>query len=335
MVMPLYLEAAGAISSVGLSAPQTLAAMRAGLEGVELLPYLGRGGQELLASPTPLLAQGLSPEERLTVLSALALTECASGDTQEAPIAVLVVGSEAIKDRHRFLNGLQDQLPFHLDFEASDLFSLGSSALVDAFTHARSLLQTKTAVYVVAVDTLLTLDQIRRLDAAGKIYSEKNSDGFTPGEAAVAIRVSSRASQGTWALISGAVAASEPSFETKDETNLSQGMSCALRGALAESGATAEELMLLVNNASGQKTDFDELSLAAVRVLVRRGPEPTSMSVAEAVGHTGAASGLLSCLLAAFLLKHRFVESTKAMAMILGDDTERRAAVVLEAVNHG
>jgi 3-oxoacyl-[acyl-carrier-protein] synthase-1 len=221
---PAEIVAIGMVTPVGLSAPQTAAAVRAGIGRLAESAVNDRFGAPLVMGlvdddELPPLVEELEDRclltraERLVRLAGPALRE-ALAEAPPDPIPWLLglreprapaQGSVAQDLGRRSLPGIAPELgpeilemlsiqtEIAFDASCSRIYPLGRAAGLVALAEAVELLRRgrAPAVLVGAVDSYLDIGLLEALDAEGRLRTGEVSDGFVPGEGAAFLLLAS------------------------------------------------------------------------------------------------------------------------------------------------
>lgn len=359
----IVLTGLGAVSPVGLSAPATCAALRAGIarlgeiethavEGPQLEPRPATGGRvptewlagepeaeewpghERFGSPRPPLGTHLvaSGAARLVELARVAAREAweQAGLAVAATRVTLYLGVDERDDAEavaRELGPLAASLVAERTGRAAALTALDRAA--------RDLAAGRIECALVGgVDSLVRAEILEALDRAGRLRQAGRPGGVTPGEGAgfvVVERERSARARGANPIVRvlGTAVAEEPTAGT-DEPNRGEGLTRALRAAREAAGAL-EAKPLVVCDLDGDRYRALEWSYAELRVL---GDLPGGAEVwhhADCVGDAGAAHNALGLVWAATALERGYAR--RAAALVWGASAGKtRAAAVLGAM---
>ena len=343
----------GALSPVGANAEQTCAAIRAGMAAFkqhayyECIPDTTQQNDEptCYTASVPVIDPYLDGPERLLQLALPALHElidnvqfnlqdaCASGLFLALPQGDEVVNSWQLDTW--FIPQLCQRLSL-ADFKTTKINQEGRSGVFSLVADAIEALQTGQLDYCIVggVDSWLIAKRMALLDADWRFKSERNVDGFIPGEAAVMLMLETAAhaqARGAPALTRiGAVGfGMEPETLYSDQVSTGQGLADALNGAL-QSPTTQHFLESVYCDLNGESYSAFEWGL----MLARLGPTLEHIKKlihpAENCGDVGAASGglLLACASKAF--QHGHPIGHEAL-LWTASDTGKRSAISLAA----
>jgi 3-oxoacyl-[acyl-carrier-protein] synthase-1 len=333
----LSVLSSGLVCSIGLDARSACAALRCGIHGATETHFLGRGGEPILGCSVP-LTEPLRGIDKLIKMAAPAVGECLRSPerlpSKEIPL-LLVLPEEDRPGRPRGLDG--EMIPriaaelkakFHKD---SQVFALGRIGIAHALKRAEALIhEGKIAQCILAgVDSHLVGASLDAFDAKGRVLTSVNSDGFVPGEAAGALLVGATGStKGDELTCRGlAFAVEEASIESEKPLR-AEGLVRAVRGALADAGATTDDFDYRITDVSGPQYQFREAALAIGRVIRKVKPTLELWHPADCIGEVGAAIG--PCMLAVALEAARKKYAPgPGLLCHLGNDDGRRAALLL------
>jgi 3-oxoacyl-[acyl-carrier-protein] synthase-1 len=339
MTPPLATLAAGAVSSVGLSAPATCAAIRCGINNFDETHFIGLAGDWLIGSEVQ-LEQRWHGLTKLAKMAALAVRECLGALPQPptAPMPVVLCLSE--EDRPGRLPGLGGPLLLDIERELGAKFHPDSTIVAQGRVGgAIGLLRAQKLVYerqhahvlLVGVDSYLTSSCLLAFEERDRLQTAENSDGFVPGEAAAAI-VFGRATPPSGSLLT----CTAPGFARESATIESglplrgDGMVQAVRMALDAAGISFDQVDHRISDVSGEQYRFKEVALSAIRLLRSRKADFGVWHPADCLGETGAAAFpiMLSVLYAG--ARKAYLPGPTFLAQLSNDD-DKRAAVVIRA----
>ncbi|MBD0272957.1 MAG: hypothetical protein ICV73_13655, partial [Acetobacteraceae bacterium] len=193
---PLLVRGCGMATAVGLTAPASCAAIRARLDGFRETRFMARGGAWIVGAEVPLEEpwRGLP---RLARLVAGPLRECLDCAPETAPGEIPLLLGVAEPARPGRLAGLdQELLPLAQEVlgerfhpEASRLIPMGRVSGAVGIREAAKLVNEKRfrRVIVAGVDSLLVAATLASFEERDRLLTERNSNGFIPGEAGAAV----------------------------------------------------------------------------------------------------------------------------------------------------
>ena len=329
----IAIAAVGLVTSVGLDSASSCAALRCRLNNFTELAFDDHDNEPVTGAPVPWpnLATGL---DKLAHMAASAIRQALADhpaiDLTRTPLLLCVAERERsgrINDLDNALfSALTDQFnhPFHPD---SGVMPSGQVGIALALDCARKLLYDKNhpAVVIVAADTLLNRATIiGNLDDERLLATDIRA-GFIPGEAAGALLVK-RCDQNidVELLVFGIGIAQEKATRDSDLPLRAEGLTQAIKAALRQADATADELDLCIADVSGEDYDFEELALAQQRC----GCALPLWLPAESLGKTGSVAG---CIPFAWLLEARrkfYIPGNNALFLMSNDNGQRAAIIV-------
>jgi 3-oxoacyl-[acyl-carrier-protein] synthase I len=299
----LSVESVGMVSSVGLDAASTCAAVRARLSRFEEIPFHDEEDNPIIAASVVEAVGSRQGHRRLGPLLVGAVRECVEqapfSISRDVPWFVALDGP----DRPDHPDDLQDSLteelrplweggaPQTLQFFRNDCLSF-----FQALQSAREWLRSgrADACVVAAVDSLINGSALEKLEAEERLKTEDGSEGCIPGEAAAAILLRKAPSSRGILEVAGLGFGHEPSALGKG-ANKAVGLAAAIKNALADAGSSLFDLDFRVGGMTGEQSVFDEASTGVARVQ-RVHKENFELWVpAEKLGYVGAA--LPACML--------------------------------------
>ena len=333
--LPLAIRGTGLVTSVGLSAPAACAAIRAKLTNPSQTRFIGPEGEWIKAHQVP-LSQPWRGLERLAHMAAMAIEEClAKVPVDEWPqIPLLLCVAE--QDRPGRLEGLDSQLFAHVEealdarFHASSrIVPHGRAAVAVALKLARELIQDSAVprVLVAATDGLLSWPTLAHYQRNDRLLSKRNSNGFMPGEGAGALLVS-HATGYAELLCCGLGFALEPAHIDSSEPLRGDGLTSAIKSALAEADRQMHDMEYRIVDVSGEQYYFTEAALALTRILRRRKEKFDVWHPAECTGEAGALAGIAVLATADSACRKGYSLGPDILAHWSNDDGRRAAAVL-------
>ncbi|HEY6867060.1 MAG TPA: beta-ketoacyl synthase N-terminal-like domain-containing protein [Candidatus Eisenbacteria bacterium] len=353
----------GAVSPVGLSAPATCAALRAGIarlgaiethrvEGPQMEPRPVTGGRvptEWLAGepeeeawpgherfgamPPPPATHLVAPgAARLIELARVAAREAwEQAGLAVAPVRVTLYLGVDERDDAQAVGRELGPLAASLVVERT-----GRAAALTALDRAARDLAAKRieCALVGGVDSLVRREILEGLDREGRLRQAGRPGGVTPGEGAaflVVEREPTARGRGVAPIVRvlGTAVADEPTAGT-DEPNRGEGLTRALRAA-REAAGPLDAKPLVVCDLDGDRYRALEWSFADLRAL---GDLPGGGEVwhhADCIGDAGAAHNALGLVWAATALERGYAR--RAAALVWGASAGKtRAATVLGAM---
>lgn len=335
---PIAVTGCGMATGVGLGAAPTCAAIRTGIDGFRELRFMIQGewvrGAEV---PLPRRPRG---RDRWLELLAIAIEECLDlerpGESSTIPIVLCLPEGErpgrspdldaTLLPEVRLRLALEPDPQANLHVVAGDRVGLADAlALVHRmFAHGHP------AVVIAGVDSFLSAGTLQHFHERGRLLAGEARDGFLPGEAAAAVvvRDGRQRHAGAHLQIVGMGLGREPAPVESGLPLRADGLSQAIKAALADAGATYETIDYRLTDLSGEQYGFREASLALSRTMRVRKAELDIWHPADAVGEVGAAVGPLLLGVAWTAARKGYAPGPGALVH-LGNDDGRRAALVV------
>lgn len=325
----------GLVTSVGLDAASTCAALRARLTNPTDTHFIDSAGRWIAGHQVrlPQAHRGLG---KLAAMASMAIREALAGRPQDSwsELPLLLCIAEATRpgrlpelDSQLFV-AIQDQLGARFS-PHSAVLAQGRIGVAAALARARALLEQQVArqVLVVAADSLLQGASLAHYDQSRRLLTESNTDGFIPGEGAGALLVG--APEGPHQLrCTGLGFASETAHIESGEPLRAEGLTRAMQQALAEAGVAMHELDFRIADVSGEQYYFKEASLAMSRSMRVLKEEFELWHPAECIGETGALSGIGVIALAEAACRKSYAKGPAIMAHWSNDNGLRAAATL-------
>ena len=327
----------GMVTALGLSAPATCTALRAGLTNPSETRFADAQGEWIMSYAVPLALRGRA---KLVAMAAAAIEECLEGMPREdwPKIALLLCVAE--RTRAGRCNGLEDtllaEITQHLGADKfaaqSGVLPYGRVSCAVALRESRKLLQagTVSAVLIVAVDSLISAATLSAFEKDGRLLTPQNSDGFIPGEGACALLIGAECSQ-PHLSISGLGFATETAFIGAEQPLRADGLTAAVSSALADAGCAMHDLDFRITDISGEHYYFKEAALVLLRTLRQRKEEFDFWHPAEGIGETGSVIGPALLAVASAAGKGGYAPGN-AMLLHAANDSGERAAIIAHYV---
>lgn len=327
----------GLVTAVGLSAAASCAAFRSKLTNPSETRFIDGGGEWIMAHQVG-LAQPWRGVAKLAKMAALAIDEAlqdiAHAEWDQLPL-LLCVAEDARPGRTA---GLDDALLLQIQSETGASFSPDSAliprgrvSVAVALAQARALLASGRAqrVLIAASDSLLSWPTLSHYEQEDRLLTERNSNGFMPGEAAGAMLVGPPQMIAGELLCTGVGFAIEAATIASGEPLRAEGLSQAIKSSLAEAGCAMHDMDFRITDNSGEQYYFKEAALALSRTLRQRKEEFDIWHPAECTGEVGAVSGVAVIATACAACAKGYANGPNILAHWANDAGER-AAVVLQ-----
>jgi 3-oxoacyl-[acyl-carrier-protein] synthase I len=335
---PLFVDAVGAVTPVGLTGPETCASIRAAISRIADAIPVPPPGEPIKAARVK-AGRSLRPNdgEWLLNMASKALLECAAG-ARPSPVALMLCLPDANRQHPSELHGagalaaLQARCKLHLD-KSSRVFDEGAGGLAHALEAARNLLTRRVVdrCIVGGVDSLVNANDLERLRRMNRLHGPGNPQGVIVGEGAVFLSLSASGRDSDFlplAAIAGFSAAAEPNPVDGPKFSLGEGLTRTVNGALAD-GRTAEaEIAFVVSDHTGERYAAWETTISHARSYKTLRPQLPVVYPAMAVGHLGAAASALTVMVAAMAVARGYAPGPKAMCEFRSEGELRGACVV-------
>lgn len=327
------------VTAVGFNAPASLAAIRAGIRGVNETNLWDPESGTYLAAGKVSLPQWWVGIGKLADLAAPAIQECFEAARPTPPQEIPVLLGVAPADRPfrfpdldaKILPEVEHQLGFQLHPE-SRVIARDHVSVVVGLYQAAELIASKKAqcVIVAAVDSLLVHDLKNYYLEKRRLLTPANSNGFSLGEAGSAVLVTRPDAESTGELqILGIGMAREQANIESEEPLRGEGLTQAIRDALRESGLTIQDVHYRITDLNGEHYKFKEMALALGRFP--RKPSGKLFELwhpIESIGDVGAAIGPI-VVGWAWHAGMKDYGNGPTVLCILGNDDGARAALVV------
>ena len=335
--LPTAVLNVGLVSGLGLTAEESCAAIRCGMNNFLETRYIGSGGQWLVGSEVQLEApwRGVT---KLAKMAERALRECfvSANDPERIPVLLGVAEPERpgrFEDLpHVLLQDIERELGFRLH-PHSRVIECGRISGALALLQAREMLfqGQHPRVIVAGVDTYLSGPTLATYERQDRILTRINSNGFLPGEAAGAMLLATPNDMITAPLLlCGLGFGREPAQWGSGRPLRADGLVQAVRGALHDAECMLHDCDVRISDANGEQYRFKEAALAITRLLRDRRLPFSLWHLADCIGEIGAAT--LPAMMAALFMgaKKDYLPGSVFLGHLSGDD-DKRAAFVARA----
>ncbi len=337
MTDPLYIEAVGMACPVGLRWLPACAAIRAGIDRKQELPYSDNQRRPLTGSFLGRFDPSMTAEQRWLELLAHALADVTSvhgADAVSAMPLILALPVDAegrAPDVVMLARELSGRLRFTIAPDRLRVVTQGAHGGYRAIAMARDILSQSQhkACLVAAADSLVHARALLALSNQRRLLTEDNSDGVIPGEAAACLMLTSSGAR-VLAAVRGLGFAEEHALPDNDLPLRGDGLAAAARAALAEAGLGMHNMDLRLSDAAGESYYFKEQALVMAKLLRQRKDTLPLWQCADALVDTGAAAGIcgLATAIAGFI--RGYAPGPRAIGFV-GNSRGQRASLVLEA----
>jgi 3-oxoacyl-[acyl-carrier-protein] synthase-1 len=315
-VSDVVIAGIGMMTSVGLSAAETAASVRAGTMRFSEIDYRDRQFEPFIVGEVPnegipeldeSLAKmpGLSAREvRLVRLATKPLLECAGAMKPASPPALMIalpdMETRRPLNRPGLLHLLAHQTRNAFNPALSSAEFRGRAGGLLAIGHAVQLIRSGQVEFVLAggVDTYLDLHILGTLDLQKRVKSAANADGFIPGEGAGFVLLAKRDAVRPLALMVGSAESFEQGNIHSDQPYRGDGLAAGLR-QLLESCRLPGPIQEVYSSMNGESHWAKEWGVAYLRNSAAFSEGMAIHHPADCFGDTAAACGPLLMGLAA------------------------------------
>lgn len=334
---PVAILKTGLVTSVGLTAPSTCAALRAKLTNPSETRFIDSSGEWIMAHQVTLDKpwRGLT---KLVKMAAMVIEEALGGIARKEWPRIPLLLCVAEPERPGRLAGLDDQLFLDIQTELGAQFSSQSAIVAHgrvgvavALAQTRALLsQGKISrVLIAATDSLVSWPTLSHYERGDRLLTASNSNGFMPGEGAGALLVGADGGDAGELLCTGIGFSREAAHLDSGEPLRAEGLSQAIKSALSDAGLEMHHMDFRITDLSGEQYYFKEAALALSRTLRQRKEEFDLWHPAECTGEQGAVAGAAVIALADAACRKAFTKGPNILAH-MANDVGQRAALSLQ-----
>ena len=332
----------GLVTSVSLSAPAACAAIRAKVSNATETRFIDSDGEWIMAHQGPPEKPWRGGRAKLARMATMAIEECLNGIPREEWSGIPLLLCVAERNRPGRLEKLDDQLLLdvecelntRLDFE-SGVVARGRVSVFAALTTRKSLRSgTSSRVVTAASDSSLNWCTLSAYERDDRLLTRTNSNGFMPGEEAGALLVGMPGRSAELVCIWIGFG-TEKAHVDSSEPLRADGLTTAIRNALADAMLGMGHLDDRITDLSGEQNYFKEAALALGRLLRQRKEEFNLWHPAECVAECGAAVGTVEIAQAASACRKGSAPGHTVLANASNDAGFRAAAVLRYEVRNG
>jgi len=333
----------GALTAVGLSAPATTAAVRAGISGFADHPYMiNQEGDPYVVAMVPGVNEGIFGTQRFIDLAIPAIEEALyplnnlHKNFGQIPV---IIGLPEVRP------GLPDDLPIKIADRVKEIGS-DSSFIKDAITllkgHSAGLMALEKGSKLVlnrtiefciigGVDSYIDPDTLDWIEDNGQLHTPSNAWGFVPGEAAAFSLICSTHTANKYRLpVNAQLVAISMALEKniiKTETVcIGQGLTQAVRNTI-QSLPKGHQIDYTVCDQNGEAYRADEFGFMLCRLSEHFIDPSDYMAPADCWGDVGAASGPLFINLIASASEKGYSKGPNTLLWTSSEGGERTAAI--------
>ena len=332
----------GAVTAVGLTAPQSCTAIRAGISGFGDAWWASPIEEPQVGAVVPARSSLKYPYLNWLVnMATRAIRQCMEEENPDpAATALLIAVPEAFRDHpaladtsiQNLLKAINQRLqrPFHA---ASAVLREGHAAPIRALAIARQLLMRGTVQYCIVggVDSLINEVDIRRLGAVQRLLGPETSQGLVPGEGAAFLLLTLPGRPLTYRPLGqllGVGAAMEEDNVLGERYSVGKGLRQALQEAVKDAELPESSIDFLVSDMNGERYRAWEGLIGHARFYRTRRERLDVWYPAASVGDIGAAAGALLVAVATMGIARRYAPGRIAMCEGSSDEGLRAACLV-------
>lgn len=331
--VPVAIHRTGLVTSVGLTAPSSCAAFRAKVSNPTETRFIDSSGEWIMAHQVA-LEQPWRGLTKLAKMASLAIDEALDGIPKTEWLRLPLILCVAEKERPGRMAGLDGELFLKIEDELGVRFSPQSAIVTQGRVGvAVALLQARTLidhgklsrVLIVATDSLLSWPTLSHYERCTRLLTAQNSNGFMPGEGAGALLVGPPAGVSGELVCTGIGFAREAAHIDSEEPLRADGLSQAVKSALADAGCEMHDMDFRITDNSGEQYYFKEAALALSRTLRKRKEEFDIWHPAECTGEVGATSGVSIVTAAQAACDKHYTKGPSVLAHMANDAGQRAA----------
>lgn len=307
----IVITSAGMCSSLGYNLDAAVCALAANIDHFSESSFYSHTGKPIIAASLPDLIYG---QERLGRWIEYALLDCVKDindlsslfDPDSLAVIILTQDSSrpnpanilSIETITNILNKIY--LSLHPDIGVVDrstwkkihLISEGRTSLAPALKLAEDYLINDHAnkVLIIAADNYINTSDINFYHNENRLLVKGNSDGFLPGEAAVALLIELRGEVETGLHINGVAQESECGRHDGSTPSRGIALTKAIREACGRGKIDPLELRFRISTQTSEQFFSNDASNAFSRVMFG-GKKLTQLTIDDKLGEIGAASG--------------------------------------------
>ncbi len=337
---PVAILASGMVTSVGLNAASSCAAIRCAIDNFSETRFMDKGGEWIMGAQVP-LAQPWRGLPKLVHMVVPAIKECLAHAGSVRPDQIPLLLCVAEKERPGRLEGLDNQLFSDVLAELGMQFHPHSGVIAKgrvggaiALGAARQLIyEERVPLCIIAgVDSLLVAGTLATYEEKSRLLTSKNSNGFIPGEAAAAILVgppSTANCQLPGQLQCLGIGTGEEKATINSEEPLrGDGLVQAFKAAFADAQQGFEHVDYRLTDANGEQYLGKEAALAMTRLMRVRKELFHIWHPADCIGETGASAMPCAVGVALAAARKKYAPGLGALCHFSNDDGQRLAFIL-------
>lgn len=344
----------GAVSPVGANVEQTCASIRAGINRFQAHPFyhprlpeppLNEPQPAIISPVTPFDPSALLPERLMQLALAPMKDLIASGKLRRGDFksAAVLVSLPAV-ERTAHLSGYEKAFIGEY-FERlaispgpiQQVFQEGHTGVFAAIEEATRLLRSGGCRFciVLGVDSYLDKESVDRLDEVYRLKSERNVDGFIPGESAALLLLETREHAKArkaplLAKVGGLGRGVEKENIASEKASSGRGLAEAI--AQVNGDEKGQPISWVICDLNGESGRSREWGMVLCRSAASFSQLKKLSHPADCVGDVGAASGALSIAVACRAFARGYAPGKEAL-LWTASDSGQRAACRIESPN--
>lgn len=338
----------GALTSIGLNAPATAAAARAGIASFKEHPYMiDQEGEPYIVAMVPTLAPQLLGVERYVKLVLPAMEE-ALVPLAEREIGVGTIGVKLgmPEDRPGFSENVQSRFSEEIKKLSSEKYFMEDIEIIGK-GHAAGLLAFEAAsrdilagscefCLVGGVDSYLDPETLAWLEENEQIHMPSNAWGFIPGEAAsfcllCSLSTAEKYNVPVRAQLAAISTAREENTIKTETVCIGKGLTLAVRNCVKQL-PTEFRIAYTICDQNGEAYRADEFGFMLARLSEYFVDSSDYMAPADCWGDVGAASGPLFINLVIAAAEKGYAKGTHTLLWTSSEAGDRTAAVFMAEV---
>jgi 3-oxoacyl-[acyl-carrier-protein] synthase-1 len=283
------------------------------------------------------LEQPLRGLAKLGRMAAMAIEEALADMSRDEWVRIPLLLCVAEPERPGRLDGLDDRLATDIQAELGARFAPQSAVVAHgrvsvavALAQARALIASGCdRVLIAATDSLVNWPTLSHYEREDRLLTARNSNGFMPGEGAGALLVGAVEGQAGELVCTGIGFGREAAHLDSGEPLRADGLSQAIKAALADAGCAMHDMDFRITDLSGEQYYFKEAALALSRTLRRRKETFDTWHPAECTGEQGAVAGIAVVTMADAAYRTGYTLGPNILVHMANDPGQRAAIALL------
>jgi len=327
---PLAISNFGLVTSVGLSAPSSCAAVRAKIANPTETRFACSDGDWIIGHAVE-LEDPWNGRAKLAGMAVLAIQEALDAipvsQWRDIPLLLCVAEQERPGRTAGIDDALADDIRRELGAQfGAELVAKGRVSVPVALARARNLIyhHGHERVLIAATDSYLSWPTLDHFESNDRLLTAANADGFMPGEAAGALLVT-RATTASALLCTGLGFSTETAVIGSGEPLRGDGLTKAIKAAVDDAGGSLANVDFRIADLSGEQYYFKEATLALSRTLRDRKERFDLWHPAECTGEIGATAGVSMLAVVDAACRKGYADGPNVLAQFANDRGERAA----------